>query len=86
MELFTESEIAAVLLEENPRYCLSCGRKDERIAELLKACKKAVERAKVFDDGSDGADAESARSVVAILSQALTPNAAGKRLAEGKSV
>jgi hypothetical protein len=35
-------------------------------------CVKAIERAKVFDDGSDGTDAESARSVVAILSEVLT--------------
>ncbi len=32
---------------------------------------RAIERAKVFDDGSDGADAESARSVVAILRELL---------------
>lgn len=32
---------------------------------------KAIGRAEVFDDGSDGADAESARSVVAILTTAL---------------
>ncbi|WP_191985360.1 hypothetical protein [Pseudomonas aeruginosa] len=32
---------------------------------------RAIARAKVFDDGSDGADAESARSVVAILRELL---------------
>jgi len=32
---------------------------------------EAIARAKVFDDGSDGADAESARSVVAILTDVL---------------
>jgi len=32
---------------------------------------EAIERAKVFDDGSDGADAESARSVVCILTELL---------------
>lgn len=33
---------------------------------------QAIDRAAVFDDGGDGADAESARSVVGILSAMLT--------------
>lgn len=33
---------------------------------------RAIEIARVFDDGSDGADAESSRSVVGILSAMLT--------------
>lgn len=45
---------------------------------LRAAMTKALERARAFDDGSDGTDGESAASVVAILSAALTPNAAGK--------
>ena len=58
--------------------------KDDEIERLRTACEKAVARAKVFDDGSDGADSESARSVVAILSAALTPNANVTGLAPGK--
>jgi hypothetical protein len=39
------------------------------VSELLPIVQQAIERAQVFDDGSDGADAESARSVVAILTK-----------------
>ena len=47
-------------------YAYDCDRNHMRsLAE------QAIERAKVFDDGSDGADAESARSVVAILGELL---------------
>ncbi|HCE6055491.1 TPA: hypothetical protein NHL12_000691 [Pseudomonas aeruginosa] len=42
-----------------------------RVAEWRAGIARAIERASVFDDGSDGADAESARSVVAILSELL---------------
>lgn len=38
---------------------------------MLGLAARAIARAKVFDDGSDGADAESARSVVAILRELL---------------
>ncbi|MBB4863311.1 hypothetical protein HNP46_002158 [Pseudomonas nitritireducens] len=38
---------------------------------MCSQARQALERAKVFDDGSDGADAESARSVVAILEELL---------------
>lgn len=39
--------------------------------EVRELIQKAITRAKVFDDGSDGADAESAQSTVRILEQAL---------------
>lgn len=45
------------------------------VPDMGTAIQSAIERAKVFDDGADGADAESARSVVAILNQALASNA-----------
>jgi cation transport regulator ChaB len=44
---------------------------EAEIDRLRVAMTKAVERAKVFDDGTDGADGESAKSVVGILSAAL---------------
>jgi len=40
-------------------------------AQWRNRVQEAIERAKVFDDGSDGADAESARSVVGILTELL---------------
>ena len=43
----------------------------EEIENLREAMTIAIERARVFDDGSDGADGESAKSVVLILSAAL---------------
>ncbi|MBD9415878.1 hypothetical protein IB234_15050 [Pseudomonas sp. PDM16] len=44
-----------------------------QLEALRTAANTAIERAAVFDDGSDGADAESARSVVVILRGALAP-------------
>ena len=39
----------------------------DKLDGMVEAINLAIGRAKVFDDGSDGADAESARSIVAIL-------------------
>lgn len=47
-----------------------------QLEALRAAAVNAIERAAVFDDGTDGADAESARSVVAILRGALAPQPA----------
>ncbi|MDG9927459.1 MULTISPECIES: hypothetical protein [unclassified Pseudomonas] len=47
-----------------------------QLEALRSAAGLAIERAAVFDDGTDGADAESARSVVAILRGALVPQPA----------
>lgn len=47
------------------------------VGALRALIERALERARVFDDGSDGADAESARSVVALLTKALATPGAG---------